>query len=281
MGAVYRVRHLGLARRFALKLMSPLKNHAGLSLELFEQEAKALGRLKHPNILDVTDYGVDPRGLPYLVTELLEGTTLHASCCKQGVFQALPLDQALVLLDQIAEAIDFVHASGLLHRDLKLSNVFLADTVKLMDFGLAALADAQRAQPAMGTPEYMAPELVEGRAATTASDIYAFGVMAFIMLTGKLPFADPSGQITSPQRNANCLGHLLCAPSFQPKSILPFLRCWQRIRRTRSATARTAIAQIRAAGWPHAAGPGDAQRSRAVSELPLWAPSWLFSLKPG
>lgn len=238
MGAVYRVRHLGLARRFALKLMLPLKGHAGLSLELFEREAKALGRLKHPNILDVTDYGVDPRGLPYLVTELLEGTTLHARCCKQGVFQPVPLDEALVILEQVAEAVDFVHSNGLLHRDLKPSNVFLADTVKLMDFGLAVLVDAKGAQPAMGTPQYMAPELVEGHPATTASDIYAFGATAFVMLTGKVPFEEQP----APPLPSSLYADL------PPEVDAPLLSMLAKDPAARPATARSAIARIRAAG---------------------------------
>ncbi len=224
--------------------MLPLKNHAGLSLELFEREAKALGRLKHPNILDVTDYGVDPRGLPYLVTELLEGTTLHAHCTYQGAFQPLPLDQALDLLDQIAGAIDFVHANGLLHRDLKLSNVFLADTVKLMDFGLAALADvqvaAQAAQPAMGTPQYMAPELAQGQPATTASDIYSFGVMAYVMLTGKMPFEENSNA-TPPQPSAV---HVALPPELDS----PILAMLATDPAQRPATAKAAVSQIRAGG---------------------------------
>jgi serine/threonine protein kinase len=187
MGAVYRARHIGLDRCFAVKII--LAERRGSSWrELFEHEAKALGRLKHPNILDVTDYGIDPRGMPYLVTELLEGQTLEAFCCDPGGnLRPVPIPYALPILESVATAVDLVHAHGMLHRDLKLNNVFLAGVPKLMDFGLAALVDSS-ASDAAGTPDYMAPERISGQPAGVAADIYAFGVMAFAMLTGRMPF---------------------------------------------------------------------------------------------
>ena len=220
--------------------MLPLKGHAGLSLELFEREAKALGRLKHPNILDVTDYGVDPRGLPYLVTELLEGTTLHARCCKTRRIPTGSIRcKALVILEQVAEARRFrAPRTGSCIATWKPSNVFLADTVKLMDFGLAVLVDAKGAQPAMGTPQYMAPELVEGHPATTASDIYAFGATAFVMLTGKVPFEEQP----APPLPSSLYADL------PPEVDAPLLSMLAKDPAARPATARSAIARIRAAG---------------------------------
>ncbi len=187
MGAVYRARHIGLDRCFAVKII--LAERRGTSWrELFEHEAKALGRLKHPNILDVTDYGIDPRGMPYLVTELLEGQTLEAFCCDpDGNLRPVPIPEALPILESVATAVDLVHAHGMLHRDLKLNNVFLAGVPKLMDFGLAALVDSGASDGA-GTPDYMAPERISGQSSGIAADIYAFGVMAFAMLTGRMPF---------------------------------------------------------------------------------------------
>ena len=242
MGVVYRGRHVALDRTFALKLIrSPSggRSFAGR----FQIEARALGKLKHPNIVEVTDYGVDPRGpgLPYLVMEYLEGTTLQDLCEEIG---ALPVDQALPLLDSIAQAIDYAHQHGVLHRDLKPGNVFLArneataETAKILDFGLARLLEQplagegsriheaetpQRLAPdkspqgetedlsqteypplsrplipsaervtqkgtLTGTPAYMAPEIVRGDDATSASDIYAFGILTYQVLVGRLPF---------------------------------------------------------------------------------------------
>jgi serine/threonine protein kinase/CHASE2 domain-containing sensor protein len=147
MGVVYRVRHLGLQRRFALKLILGPHEGGRHFLERFQTEARALGRLKHPNIVEVTDYGVDPRGdgLPYLVMEYLEGRTLYELCRRA----LLPMERALSLLDSIAQAIDYAHREGVLHCDLKPNNVLVVEgensheTAKILDFGLARLLAAE------------------------------------------------------------------------------------------------------------------------------------------
>jgi serine/threonine protein kinase/CHASE2 domain-containing sensor protein len=263
MGLVYRARHLALNRTFALKLIRP---HAGdpSFLARFRVEAEALGKLKHPNIVDVTDFGVDARdgGVPYLVMEHLEGSSLSDHCRRHGPFAAVDVVE---LLGPAARALDFAHDRGVLHRDLKPANVFLArdgggTTVKILDFGLARLLDdadpgrfltpigAARqcvsaadgeAQPSSsvdltseyppsdyatpatmtragpsdrltasgtlaGTPTYMAPELFRGGDATRSSDIYAVGVMAYEMLTGRHPFYGSLAEVS--------LGHLSAAP---------------------------------------------------------------------
>jgi serine/threonine protein kinase len=144
MGIVYRARHLGLERTCALKLIRFKKEADRGFLARFRIEAKALGRLKHPNIVGVMDFGVDPRegGVPYLVMEYLEGQTLAEYCREAG---PLPLGEALSIFDAIARAIDHAHEHGILHRDLKPANVFLSSsepagrTVKILDFGLARL----------------------------------------------------------------------------------------------------------------------------------------------
>jgi serine/threonine protein kinase/CHASE2 domain-containing sensor protein len=143
MGVVYRVRHLGLQRRFALKLIRGPHGGGQHFFDRFQTEARALGRLKHRNIVEVTDYGVDPRaeGLPYLVMEYLEGLTLHELC--RG--SELPPERALPLLEAIAVAVDYAHGEGVLHCDLKPSNVLVVGTensgeiAKILDFGLARL----------------------------------------------------------------------------------------------------------------------------------------------
>jgi serine/threonine protein kinase len=144
MGAVYQVQHLGLEKRFALKLILPSDTIRERFLTEFQLEAKVLGRLKHANIVEVTDYGMDPRngGTPYLVMEYLEGFTLKTRIRESG---PLAVGDALPMLDQIAQAIDNAHERGILHCDIKPANVFLhrsandAETVKILDFGLAML----------------------------------------------------------------------------------------------------------------------------------------------
>ena len=141
MGVVYLARHVGLQREFAVKLIRSTGGWDAAQLARFRLEAETLGRLKHPGIVDVTDFGIDGRGggLPYLVMEHLEGTTLMERCRSNG---PLPMGEALPILAAVGRAIDFAHQHGVVHRDLKPANVFLcADgpghAVKLLDFGLA------------------------------------------------------------------------------------------------------------------------------------------------
>jgi serine/threonine protein kinase len=138
MGVVYRVHHLRLQKTFALKVIATFDRRF---FDRFRAEAETLGTLKHPNIVDVTDFGIDPRsgGLPYLVMEYLEGGTLADRCRRDG---PLALEQGLPIFEAIASAIDHAHERGVLHLDLKPANVFLAagsahQTIKILDFGLA------------------------------------------------------------------------------------------------------------------------------------------------
>lgn len=166
MGIVYKARHLGLERTCALKLIKFQKETDSQFLARFRIEAKALGRLKHPNIVEVMDFGVDPRqdGVAYLVMEYLEGQTLENHCREAG---PLPLSEALPIFDAIARAIDYAHEHGILHRDLKPANVFLSSNepveryVKVLDFGLARLlADAALTPtPEQRRDELSAPEI--------------------------------------------------------------------------------------------------------------------------
>jgi serine/threonine protein kinase len=139
MGIVYRVHHLGLHKAFALKVIATFDKAFAAR---FREEAETLGKLKHPNIVAVTDFGIDTRGdgLPYLVMEYLEGSTLADWLRRLG---PLPPERALPIFESIAEAIDHAHDRNILHLDLKPGNVFVADvepqreTVKILDFGLA------------------------------------------------------------------------------------------------------------------------------------------------
>lgn len=144
MGIIYRARHLGLQRKVALKLIRAHAQADGEFFARFRVEARALGALKHPSIVNVSDFGVDPRdgGVPYLVMEYLEGETLDEYCARTG---RLSLDEALPILESIARTIDYAHERQILHRDLKPANVFLVpersgkNAVKILDFGLARL----------------------------------------------------------------------------------------------------------------------------------------------
>jgi serine/threonine protein kinase/CHASE2 domain-containing sensor protein len=209
MGAVYLAKHALLEKYFALKLIATDGPIPQSYRKNFENEALALGRLKHPNIVDVTDYGVDSRrgGLPYLVMEYLEGQTIR-QVLKQR--QWLPFPDAVALLRAVAAAIDCAHDRNIVHGDLKPGNLFLArqpdgsDIVKVVDFGLARLSAAEHQDSGAGgpnsgtrstasgairgTPAYIAPELLRGNSPSPQSDRFAFGVLTYEILTGSQPF---------------------------------------------------------------------------------------------
>ena len=151
MGAVYRARHLALGRLFAVKLIRRRMPQDAGYVARFRAEAAALGRLKHPAIVDVSDFGLDPRdeGVPYLVMELLDGVSLADHCSDVG---PMTLEASLPILAGIADAVDFAHRAGVVHRDLKPSNVLVHRDgsglrVKLLDFGLARLDSTEARTP--------------------------------------------------------------------------------------------------------------------------------------
>ena len=203
MGEVYRARDPRLDRVVAIKIVTASRATGPAQIERFLREARAIGRLSHPHICTLHDVGQQD-DVPFLVMELLEGPTL-AERIEQG---PVPVADALRIASQIARALDCAHRSGVIHRDLKPSNVMLtASGVKLLDFGLAKLRDAENDAIAsvstkslwqtvdgtvLGTLPYMAPEQVEGLAADARTDIFAVGVVIFEMLTGEAPFKGDS-----------------------------------------------------------------------------------------
>jgi Tol biopolymer transport system component len=207
MGEVYRARDARLQRDVALKVLPGAVATDGERLARFRREAQVLASLNHPNIAAI--YGIEEHGpTQALVLELVDGPTL-AERIAQG---PIPLDEALPLARQMAEALDAAHEHGVVHRDLKPANikVSLAGAVKVLDFGLAKALEPPGAasdphtlslsptmtSPAMmtgvgvilGTAAYMAPEQARGRAVDKRADVWAFGVVLFEMLSGRRPF---------------------------------------------------------------------------------------------
>ena len=202
MGQVFEARHLFLDRAVAIKILSGGVGRSPASAERFIREARTLSRIQHPNVVRIFDSGRTAGGLFYIAMELLHGTDLRQHCAS---FEGpLPWAHACDVLVQLLAGVAAVHAEGVLHRDLKPANTFLARdadgiTVKLIDFGVAKPAmlgdhpGLTRDGALIGTPDYIAPELLRGAGpATPQSDLYALGVIAYQMLTGHLPFSGDS-----------------------------------------------------------------------------------------
>jgi serine/threonine-protein kinase len=204
MGRVYRAAHLGLARACAIKVMNPgLVAKQPQIRERFWAEARAVANLLHPHVVTIHNLGSD-RGYHYIEMEFIPGgLTLKESLVREGPFEAV---RASTLVRQVVQALSAAHRSGLVHRDVKPSNVLLTDSgnAKLADFGLVRrLSELERAGvPVAGTPTYMAPELFSGIPASHRSDIYAVGVMYYYLLSARLPFvSDQIGQLIHMHRH--------------------------------------------------------------------------------
>ncbi len=193
MGQVYACEHVEFGRKIAVKVLQPwLANHpVG---ERFRTEARAASAAGHPNIVDVFDAGTLDDGRPFIAMEFLDGLTVLDAIRTAG---CLPAVAAAEIGAQVARALHAAHEAGVVHRDLKPENVMLLrrhgeQVVKVVDFGIAFESEGRRstrAGVALGTPDYMAPEQVEGRPGTPALDIYAIGVLLFEMCSGRPPFA--------------------------------------------------------------------------------------------
>ncbi len=193
MGIVYRARHVLIDRVVAVKLIRPdLRGETHLRAWML-REARAANRVDHAHIIDIHDIGETDEGELYLVMEYLIGTPLSTELARGP----MPIHRAVDIIEQMGAALSRAHDLGVVHRDLKSDNILLTarggrqDFVKILDFGLAALAHDPRLAPkgaVFGTPEYMSPEQARGEQAGPQSDLYALGVLFFEMMTGQLPF---------------------------------------------------------------------------------------------
>jgi eukaryotic-like serine/threonine-protein kinase len=197
MAEVYRAVDRRLNRTVAIKTLPEHLSNEPERRERFQREAQIISSLNHPHICTLHDVGMQGDVL-YLVMEYIDGETLQARLARGPV----PIAQALEYVVQICDALDKAHRRGIVHRDLKPANVMLTKAgVKLLDFGLAKLAPAKLSPPAsrqstslttegtiLGTFQYMAPEQLEGKPADARTDIFAFGALAYEMITGRKPF---------------------------------------------------------------------------------------------
>ncbi len=195
LGILYRARQLRLDRPVALKLIEPAVAHDPVVRERLRREARAVAALDHPNVAPLYEAG-EEAGSVYIVTRWVEGTELGTLIEDSG-----PLEpgRAAWVAAQIASALDVAHQKGLVHRDVKPSNVIVSreDHVYLTDFGLAKRAETAAGLTSgdamLGTVDYVAPEQIEGAEPDPRGDVYALGCVLFEMLAGRPPFADHQG----------------------------------------------------------------------------------------
>ena len=224
MGSVYLSTHIGTGRDVALKLIAPQFMRNAHFVERFRREARAAGRLRHPHIVDVTDFGFARLGddeVAYLVMEYLDGCSLGQVLREE---KSLPLPRVVEILEQVCSAVQEAHQNGIVHRDLKPDNIWLEPDrlggfrAKVLDFGIAQLVDETtpgmtapaapndvgdsagavlpgiqtaaltRVGSVLGTPLYMSPEQCRGESLDARSDIYSLGIIAYQMLSGSPPF---------------------------------------------------------------------------------------------
>jgi serine/threonine protein kinase len=199
MGKVYKGEHTSLGRTVAIKVLHADLGRNREAAARFQREALASGRLDHPNIVGVSDFGVLADGALYLVMEALEGESVGDRLERE---QRIPWIEAVQITRAVLSGLKHAHDRGVVHRDIKPDNVFLArkdgeQVVKILDFGIAKLYAGDAADPAstragltVGTPAYLSPEQAVGGEITPASDVYSTSIVLYEMLTGRPPYDD-------------------------------------------------------------------------------------------
>ncbi|RZI83583.1 MAG: serine/threonine protein kinase [Rubrivivax sp.] len=197
MGAVYLGYDPATDRRVALKTMSLAKEFSGSDLvdarARFLREAEMAGRLEHPDIVAIVDAG-EADGLAFIAMELVEGHDLSEFTHPDKL---LPIERLIPVMARVADALAYAHSRGVTHRDIKPANIMVdldRSVVKVMDFGVARVADAARTRTGvvLGTPTFMSPEQLAGQNIDGRSDLYSLGVSLFQLLTGQLPYRNDS-----------------------------------------------------------------------------------------
>jgi len=205
MGKVYKVKHVHLARTFALKIISNQVAETDEARELFYREARFASAMSHPSITSVVDFGEDEKVGMYMVMELVEGEPLNRILFRE---KRLSIRKACEIVLQVAEALHYIHKQNVVHCDIKTENILISEeehdgkrtrmVAKLLDFGLARSLTASRASTSLsGTPHYVAPERIRGEPASPASDVYGVGILLYELITGQVPWDGPVQKILS------------------------------------------------------------------------------------
>jgi serine/threonine-protein kinase len=239
MATTYRATDLRNNRQVALKIPHPDLEADPILFDRFKREAAIGERLNHPKIMRV--FGDEKRSRIYMVMEWCEGRLLR-QILSEG---KMPHDRAIRIALGILEALEYIHANGVVHRDLKPENIMVdaEDNIKLIDFGIASDSAARRLTYAnitatLGTPDYIAPEQVKGKRGDARTDLYAMGVILYEMLSGKLPFSGPSPLAVMNDRLLNFpVPPQVAEPSISPELQEVLYRALERDPRNRYAKA--------------------------------------------
>ena len=207
-GNIWHARDDETGREVAIKILHPELVVSEAIVMRFEREARSIAKLEHPHVVKLYEFGKLPSSQPYIVMELLHGSNLEHYIRVNG---ALRPRHILMILEQLCSALDIAHTNGIIHRDLKASNVVLSERdgiqrVVLLDFGIAKLLEANgpsltASRVTIGSPVCMAPEQITGNPVSPCTDVYALGSLMFLMLTGELPF--PGGSLDTMQQHLN------------------------------------------------------------------------------
>ncbi|MFL5306722.1 MAG: protein kinase domain-containing protein [Polyangia bacterium] len=250
-GAVYEAEHPVLKRRAAVKVLHQIADKDSDAVQRFIAEAQAVNQIRNRYIVDVFSFGQLRDGRHFFVMDLLDGEPLDRRLRREGRF---PVATALQILRPIADALDAAHAAGIVHRDIKPQNIFLAweptgeAVPKLLDFGMAKLLGDSPVRTLsgtpIGTPLYMSPEQARGESVDGRSDVYALGVVCYELLTGKLPVTGDSTIVV-------LMAHVMQAapPPSEVADVpaelnAPVLAMLEKAPRARPATAGEALAAL-------------------------------------
>jgi len=232
-GSVYRARHLALDTFVAVKVLHTHLLDSSAMRQRFTIEGISACRVKHPNAVSVLDAGTTAEGAPYLVMELLEGTTLQDELTRNGV---LTVRRTAEIVIPVCEVLEAAHAAGVIHRDIKPGNIMLVRTprgemVKVLDFGIAKLVDevfdsaVTANNQIVGSPHYMAPERLLARPSDARSDIYSVGAMLYQMLSARFAFGSGNTPLSQALRQLQgAVGIDRIRPDL-PRSVVEVVMC--------------------------------------------------------
>ncbi len=281
MGEVYEAQDRMLPDRIAIKIVRP-RVASAQAASRFKREIQLARKVTHPNVCRIFDVGVsrksgakgdaDASDFLFLTMELLEGETLSKRLRREG---RLPIAEAQPILLQVAEALAAAHTAGVIHRDLKLANIMLIPAKNgvravITDFGLSCsrpdveeFGEPLTTGHMVGTPDYMAPELMRGEEATTASDIYSFGVVLYAALTGRMPFEGQQGRTALRRRlSEDPVSPVVHVPTLSKHWEQLILRCLARNPQDRFAGAADLVEALREPKGPVAIADLRTKRTR-------------------